>query len=155
MSLIRYHDAASSARFLPHVRHAFPQTPETADLVAVDWMGRQYLQSGDDMFLADIGFGEFAELVTRAEWDAIAHDQPYEAFDGERYDRFAATGALPDGLADTDCVEFTTPLFLGGADDISNMAVVDLDVHWTLGSQIYAQVRDLPPGSPISGVQIS
>jgi hypothetical protein len=159
--LIRFHDAKSAAAFLPHVRHAFPQADvPAARLIAVDWNGRQYLtldESDDPMvYRADLGFGEFAELAERSVFDAALSNNADEVLERPLFERFREqTGALPSGLAPTDCVEFTRPLYLGGADDVSNMAVIDLDVHWTLGSQIYAQVRDLPPGTPIGNITIS
>ena len=161
--LLRFHDAASAALFLPDVQLAFRQAePSGTELIAVDWHGRQYLtlepsSSGDPMvYRADIGFGDFVELVALAEWREVVGERPAEVLDGDLLDRFlAATDPTPEGLAVTHCIGYTTPLFLGGEDAISNLAVSDLEVYWTLGSQLLAQVRDLPPGTPISGIRLS
>ena len=155
--LIHFHDAASAANYLPLVRAAFRQADDpAAELVAVDWRGRQYIALGGMVYWADLGFGEFAELAPSAEWREAIRDRPDEVLERDIHDRFfATTGASEDGIAVTRCVEYTVPLYLGGADDIANMSVLDLDVHWTLGSQLYAQVRDLPPGTPIGDVTLS
>lgn len=56
-------------------------------------------------------------------------------------------GASP---AHSQCVGFRQPLFLGGADDLDNLELSDIDVYWHLMSQIIEQVRDLPAGTPIA-----
>ena len=41
--LLRFHDAASAALFLPGVQLAFRQAePSGTELIAADWHGRQY-----------------------------------------------------------------------------------------------------------------
>jgi hypothetical protein len=155
--LIHFHDAASAAQYLPFVRAAFRQAENpAAELIAVDWRGRQYVAIGDTVSWADLGFGEFAELAPLEEWREAVRDRPDEVLERELCDRFfAETSASEDGVAGTRCVELTVPMYLGGADDLANMAVIDLEVQWVLGSQLYAQIRDLPPGTPIGKITAS
>ncbi len=48
---------------------------------------------------------------------------------------------------------YKTPLVLGGSTDIENVEVCDLEVHFSVSGQIFRQVRDLPAGTQISGVE--
>jgi len=39
--------------------------------------------------------------------------------------------------------------------DLDNVEVIDFVVSLNIAGQIHEQVRDLPPGTPISGITIS
>ena len=53
------------------------------------------------------------------------------------------------GLRFTDCIGLKVPAFLGGEETIANMEVNDMDVYWSFNAQVYNQVKDMPPGTPI------
>jgi len=61
----------------------------------------------------------------------------------------AAGGRLP---GPDECVGFKVPLFLGGAGDVANLEVSDLEVYWSFAAQLRLQSRGLAPGAPIDGV---
>jgi hypothetical protein len=46
---------------------------------------------------------------------------------------------------------FAKPPALGGAIEVENVEVIDFVVSVNLAGQLHAQVRDLPPGTAISG----
>lgn len=46
---------------------------------------------------------------------------------------------------------FAKPPVLGGAIDVENIEVIDFVVGVSIAGQLHAQVRDLPPGTAISG----
>jgi hypothetical protein len=48
-----------------------------------------------------------------------------------------------------ECVGYRKPLFLGGADNLTNVEMLDLDVYWTLTAQLIAKTRGLPAGTKI------
>jgi hypothetical protein len=48
-----------------------------------------------------------------------------------------------------------TPPVLGGALDATNVTATDFVVAVNLAGQIHDQVRQLPPGTPISGLTIT
>ncbi len=39
------------------------------------------------------------------------------------------------------CIGYKVPLFLGGADSVSNLELVDLDVYWSVMTQLLAKLR--------------
>jgi len=49
---------------------------------------------------------------------------------------------------------YKRPPVLGGAFALDNIEPADIEVHFSLSGQIHEQVRDLPPGTPITGVSI-
>jgi hypothetical protein len=49
---------------------------------------------------------------------------------------------------------YKRPPVLGGAFALDNVEPADIAVHFSLSGQIHEQVRGLPPGTPISGVNI-
>jgi hypothetical protein len=49
---------------------------------------------------------------------------------------------------------FTLPPCLGGPLDVDHVELIDFVVGLNLAGQLHAQVRDLPPGTPISGFNI-
>ncbi len=47
------------------------------------------------------------------------------------------------------CVGYKKPLFLGGADELINLEMSDIDVYWHLMGQLILKAKGLPPGTPI------
>ena len=155
--LLRFHDSDSGPLYREHVREAFGAAlPPGADVLAVDWMGRQVVTAPSGvadlvLYVADIGAGLVSEFLTLCELAlALKADHGAQIFDEDQYLAWRASIGTPAGaIAFEDCVGYATPLFLGGAESVENLELGDLDVYWTIGSQIFQQVRDLPPGSPI------
>lgn len=52
-------------------------------------------------------------------------------------------------LAENQCYSFKTPPVLGGEYEVTNTAVCDLSVHYSLLGQIHKQIKDLPDGTQV------
>ena len=52
------------------------------------------------------------------------------------------------------CASYRTPLGLGGTDALANLERTPLVVHLSINGQLAGQIRDLPPGSKISGITL-
>ncbi|UCH73465.1 MAG: DUF1851 domain-containing protein [Rhodospirillales bacterium] len=63
----------------------------------------------------------------------------------------SAGGAAP---RPDQCVGYKVPLFLGGQDTVENLELTDLAVYWEISSQLIAETRNLPPGTPVKGVSV-
>jgi hypothetical protein len=148
--LIRFHDAQTGPNYRALCHQAFPELRDLdrkADVLAFDWHGRQYLtakikgESDLQIVMADIGTGTLDVLVSTTQFAAVLRlDNVADYFDGELYDQWRAAVGHPDaGLAFTDCIEYTVPLYLGGDETLDNLTLIDLDVSWTVGAQIRAQ----------------
>jgi hypothetical protein len=76
-------------------------------------------------------------------------------------DRYLMVGlvdaAAQAGLTPTpnQTLGFKVPPVLGGAFDTENVELIDFVVSLAISGQIHQQVTDLPPGTPISGFQLS
>jgi hypothetical protein len=57
-------------------------------------------------------------------------------------------------LSQGQCYSYTQPLVLEGADEIENLDISDVSDHISGLGQIHKQVKDLPPGTPITDIQI-
>src|SRR5262249_45735612 len=63
----------------------------------------------------------------------------------------AALGMVP---GKNQCVSYIKPPVLGGKLTPDNLELTHLSVHLSIAGQIHHQVKDLPPGTKISGVKI-
>jgi len=54
----------------------------------------------------------------------------------------------------TQVYGFKTPPRLGGVIDLSNVELIDFVVSVNIAGQLHAQVRALPPGTPVAGFKI-
>jgi hypothetical protein len=158
----RVHDPACAARWTELTVAAFPQLERGIMCFASDWLGRQLAVSTEaapngrpGVVLVDLQ----SDDVLRTECDLedfhdrllVEHAESILVLDLYRRWR-SAGGAMPSA---SECVEYTVPLYLGGADDVSNLAVVNMEVAWGLAAQLLRQVRKLPEGTSISDIDIS
>lgn len=155
----RIHDPACAGQWTALAVAAFPDTAGNVLCFASDWLGRQFAVStepapngqpgvllldvqSDDVLHTDRDLEEFH--------DGLLADDPEPALALQLYGRWrAAGGAIPNAK---QCVEYTVPIYLGGADDLSNMSITDMEVAWHIGGQLLAKVRGLPEGTRISGI---
>jgi hypothetical protein len=63
-----------------------------------------------------------------------------------------STGLLP---GEAQIYSFRVPPALGGAVELGNVELGDFVVATNIAGQIHQQIRDLPPGTPISGVTLN
>jgi hypothetical protein len=66
--------------------------------------------------------------------------------------RWRESGGAPPAYE--QCIGYKKPLFLGGADEVENLEMSDLDVYWRVMGQLISQVKKLPPGTPINKITI-
>ncbi len=136
--------------------------PNARELVvfAYDWLGRLY---GVDRTGTWGAAGTVARLATGA--DTIeSTGQPLDAWLLEtlpgdrdailRADDYRAWlhGATP--LDTESCASYRRPLGLGGADDVANLERTSFIVHVSISGQLAGQIRDLPPGTAMSGITL-
>ncbi|WP_024288263.1 hypothetical protein [Cellulomonas sp. KRMCY2] len=114
----------------------------------MDWLGRQFSLDAsraahDDPYtvLFDIGAGEVLEIPCAF---SAFHDTELV----EYTDAALASGFFeqwlrqhPEPIGFDQCAGYTVPLFLGGADEASNLSLTDLDVSWTLTGRLRAATR--------------
>lgn len=146
---------------------AFPAEQYAGALASWQWLGlggREPMMTspfGDVFFESEDGvwFLDLVEGSLQRPWGSLEElKASLETEEGQ--DRYllsglalgaAARGILP---GDTEVYAFTTPPVLGGSVDLDNIEAADFVVAVNLAGQIHAQVKDLPPGTPIAGVTL-
>ena len=118
---------------------------------AFDWLGRQFafdrsrVQGGEPLVsMLEPGTGELLEIPETfsgfIEREIIDYQDAALAASFHRQ-WLDSGGAAPRF---NQCVGYKIPLFLGGTDEVSNLALTDLEVHVSFCGQLYAK-NHLPP----------
>ncbi|MSS84581.1 hypothetical protein FYJ24_07355 [Actinomycetaceae bacterium WB03_NA08] len=157
--MLRFHDAETGPLYRALVGEAFPDfAARGVDVLAFDWQGRQYatVDSGggeSDIWVADIGRGSIDAVCSVENFiAALKDDHAFDTvFERELLDQWRGmVGAENSVIPFDSCVAYEVPIFLGGSEGVDNLEVADLEVNWTVGAQIYAQVKDLPEGASVN-----
>jgi hypothetical protein len=117
--------------------------------------GDVFLQGDDGVWFLDTVEGKLSR-----EWDSPTSLQAQlNTVDGQ--DRYLMAGlavaAFNTGLlpSDRQVPSFKVAPVLGGSFEPQNIEVSDLIVTLSIAGQIHRQIKDLPPGTAISGIQIN
>ena len=141
---------------------AFPEFAGRIQCFGMDWLGRQFAtdsargsKADPEVLLLEPGTGEALEIPVSL---SKFHDEELVDYS----DAVLAVESFQDWLnragrapSMDECVGYRTPLYLGGADDITNLEIYDVDVYWTISAQLLAQTRGLPVGTPTTNVIIT
>lgn len=160
--LYRVHSANQVESWNNVLSEAFPEFSKRLCCFGYDWLGRQFaldngrVENSEPLILMlEPGTGEALEIpvsfIMFHEDELVNYAN--EALALDFYQAWLSSGNEAPNI--NQCVGYKKPLFLGGADDISNLELVDLEVYWELSSQLINKVRGLPPGTPINNVSIS
>lgn len=156
--LYRLHTDGSALAANRLVADAFPDFANRVACFGFDWLGRQFAldaarRAGEEplVIMLEPGTGEAREIP--ASFSSFHNEElteyANEALASEFFRAWeqARPGSLP--LAHSECVGYQVPLFLGGADAVENLEVIDLDVYWTICGQLLQGTRRLPAGATI------
>lgn len=117
--------------------------------------GDVFFQSADGFWFLDLLAGEFSRRwVTEDEFSSSLNSR-------EGQDEYLMVGLAGEaesaGLVpgEAQIYSFRVPPALGGAVELGNVELSDFVVATNIAGQIHQQIRDLPPGTPISGVTLS
>ena len=158
----RLHRTEDVARFTDLAAEAFPEFRERIECFGADWLGRQFatdqgrlIAGVPQVLLLEPGTGEALEIPAdrQAFHEEVLVQEPDAATAHSFFRQWlAAGGSRPEY---DQCIGYNRPLYLGGADDLTNLQVVDFDVYWTISAQLLAQVRGLPVGTKINHISIT
>ena len=126
------------------------KTPRFASL-----FGDLFLESPEGWWYLDTIEGDLKQVwQTAAQMQAVLNTP-------EGQDQYLLLGLAEEAerrgvrLAENEVYSLTPPPVLGGELDAANVSALDFVVAVDLAGQIHDQVRNLPPGTPISGITIS
>lgn len=141
--LYRIHTAATAAAADDLVSAAYPDFEGRIACFGMDWLGRQFSldptrgrTDDPEVLLFDVGAGEALEIPVAFSrfHDEELVDYTDAALASEFFERWLHGD--PDPIAFDQCVGYRVPLFLGGADELVNLEMTDLDVYWTITGQM-------------------
>lgn len=162
--IYRFHTAVTAPVMLGKINEYFPEFGGRLRPSSYDWIGRQFCidrtrTRGTEplVLLVEPGSGEALRVPTMFaefhESELVNYADDALAADFYANWRESARGA---DLIDPDrCVGYRVPLFLGGADEVSNLELTDIEVYWELCGQLLLSVRPHGNGVDVSGVDIS
>lgn len=144
----RLHRSGDVERFTALATEAFPEFAGRISCFGADWLGRQFatdegrvVAGKPQVLLLEPGTGEALEIPL----DRLAfHEQelveePDAAVAYSFFQQWIAAGGSRPGY--DQCIGYRRPLFLGGADELGNLEVSDLDVYWTVYAQLLSKLR--------------
>lgn len=133
----------------------FPKYEGRVEVFAGDWMGRQWVTDTVDrtergepaicLVHPQDGVLEVPGGLTEL-FDQIA-DLSEELFMPAVYSQWKAEGHEP--LKWNECLSLKVPEIFGGRYVAENLEVCDLDVDWSVTSQISDQLADVPEGTEV------
>lgn len=119
-------------------------------------LGDLFLRRDDGrIFWLDTGWGELHEIAESREAFQAAMVEPENA--DEWFVPNLVGDLLTSGLrlGPGQCFGYKVPPTLGGEPEIENFEAVDMAVYFGVLGQVQRQVRELPPGTPVSAIVIA
>ncbi len=144
------------------VERAFPQLKGRITTFAVDWLGRIFaidqsrlVEARPSVVMCDAGSDSVLQIpcniLTFHNEELIEYADAALAVDF--YHQWRKTGGAAPAF--TQCVGYKKPLFLGGEDGVTNLALSDLEVYWEIYAQLIDRTRDIPVGAAIGKIKLS
>ncbi len=117
--------------------------------------GDLFLQSDDGhVWFLDLVSGEFKDVAhSRDDWAEMFND-PQTVEEWLMPGLVEALLGQGISLVEGTCYGYRIPPVLGGKIEIENIEQTDLSVYYSITGQIHRQVKDLPPGTPISKITV-
>ena len=126
----------------------------SARLLLVSSIGDAFLEDSDGVHWLNVGDGSYTKIA-----DSVAAFQSFLA-SSVKIDEWFIPQLVGDILASGttrahhECFGFKKPPVLGGEYAPGNFEATDLSVHFSMLGQLHKQIKNLPPGTPISRITI-
>ena len=143
------------------VQECFPKYTDRVRCFGRDWLCNQFCldserrETGEALILLfEIGTGQVLKIPETFEsfHSALIVNDPEAALAELFFGRWRSVDPRP--LADDECVGYKVPLFLGGKDEVGNLARSDASVYWHLAAQMLVRASALRHGTEIKGVSV-
>ncbi len=136
--------AVEAATIADDVVAAFPDLAERITIFGCDWLGRVFAADsgrGGEVLMLEPGTAEALQIPCDAgafdDHELLHLAEPALALSFYRAWREAGGAAPGPG----QCIGYRKPLFLGGVDDLENLELSDMEVYWSILSQVISQLR--------------
>jgi hypothetical protein len=137
------------------LRPWMPPLPANFTLWLVNRFGDLFVvddDGGGSVSMLDVGTGGFHKVADSRDHFAQLIDQGDNANNWlllPLVDRCRAAGIV---LTANQCYTFKLPPMLGGKYVLSNVAPIDIDVHYAFAAEMYQQAKDAPIGASVRSV---
>ncbi|WP_157954051.1 T6SS immunity protein Tdi1 domain-containing protein [Microbulbifer sp. A4B17] len=128
---------------------------ESAEPLLITALGDVFYRSGNGIFFLDVNWGQSDALekgYQEFREDPWGNDEEF----GTRYAPDFVAKLRESGiiLNSGQCYSFKKPPCFGGNMVIGNISTCDVTVHISLMGQLYYKLKDVPPGTKISGISL-
>ncbi|WP_375496410.1 hypothetical protein [uncultured Nostoc sp.] len=142
------------------VENTFPDFKGRIICFAYDWLGRQFtldsnrIIKGEPLILMfDVGSGEVVETtISFQDLHNLIVDYPNEILASDFFAQWRLSVGY--GIERHQCIGYKIPLFLNGKEELSNLEINSMKLYWELLGKILEQVRQLPPGTKVTKIEI-
>ena len=139
----------------------FPEFSKRIVPFGYDWLGRYFavdlgrISGGaPQVLMLEVGAGEAMQIPTSIEdfhnIELVNYVDDALAF--LFWNQWRENNSKP--LAYSTCVGYKVPLFLGGADDLTNLEIIDLSVYVHICGQLRSKILSLPAGQTIRRISM-
>lgn len=138
--LYRIHSLLSSNIWTQITEKCFPNYAGKIKCFSFDWYGRQYAQNIKEenlLYMFDVATFEDFELPTSIEYfhNNLLVETKYDTLLVDEYEDWKEKN--PEPIKFNQCVGFKVPLFLGGAEDLDNLELQDMELYWEIQYKLY------------------
>jgi hypothetical protein len=131
----------------------FELLPRSFTLWMVNRFGDLFVVLDDDaVHMLDVGIGTFKRLANNRNHFAALMDVGDNANNWLMIPLVNACVASGMTLGPNQCYGYKIPPVLSGQYEVGNVYPADLAVHYAFLADIYRQTRNLPEGTPVTGV---
>lgn len=131
----------------------FELLPPSFTLWMVNRFGDLFVVLDDDsVHMLDVGIGRLKRLASSRAHFATLLDVGDNATDWLMIPLVNACVASGMTLGPNQCYGYDIPPILSGRYEVGNVSPTDLAVHYAFLADIYRQTKNLPEGTPITGV---
>jgi hypothetical protein len=140
----------------------FPELAARIVPFGYDWLGRHFavdlgrIKDGlPQVLMLEVGAGEAMQIPSSMEdfhnTELVNHAD--DALSVPFWNRWRKENTKP--VAYSECVGYKVPLFLGGADNLSNLEIIDMSVYVHICGQLRTKTLSLLPGQTIRRISMT
>jgi hypothetical protein len=159
--LYRVMDADAANGWSKSIADAFPTFAGAVTCFGFDWLGRIFglnarrsVEGLPAVVMLEPGTGQALEIprniISFHDCELIEYSE--EALASSFYLKWISIGGGAPKYS--ECIGYKNLLFLEGKDTVENLVRSDMDVYWTVATQLIEKARGLPAGTPIGHVRI-
>ena len=136
----------------------FPKLKNRILAFSYDWLGRVFCiqkKEPNIILLIEPGAGDALEIPGNIDrfHNEVLVQYANEALAKDFYEEwYSKTNTSPKY---STCIGYKIPLFLNGADEITNLEEIDFEVYFSICSQLWNKTRNLKSGQSIKSITIN